>query len=906
MEAGSVFETALTDGDMAHETFSTTVTKRSHQCVGDSTEHESLLTKKQAVEALDTDLITEASDNNNSTLESASLYQTASSQFTDSSSIYETAIGGRGDVPTVSGGNSSTESTGCKETPREENSFALSTSQTITRIRKLKIIFGKSRGSGNTSLSTDHNATKENGNGMSYGGLKKDPWAVTSGAGRLNESKWVDSSEDLEAVARVGIMGSGTIPLCHSEENLELKICKKLLLNGYTSSVKKLLSTGLLEGVHVKYIYKLHKKELPGIIKGCGYLCGCPSCNFAHEVNAFVFEKHSGHSTKHPNNHVFLDNGKTVYGVAQELRISPLNSIDKVIKTVLGGVINEQHYQAWLESFQAMSFEHKESKGGVGTVQVPLLQCHYEDNSIECFSKRASEDSLEPSPRTRIPTLHIKLKNPMMQKKSTDLSLVARSPSADILHEPRVVASNLIIRQKCSTPAGAKKKDNDLHRLIFMPNGLPDGTPLAYYAKGQRFLDGYKQGNGIFCSCCSSQVSPSQFEAHAGWATRRQPYRHIYTSNGLSLHDISISLSNGQSLDTGDSDDSCTVCGDDGELLLCDRCPRAFHTACLELQYIPEGDWYCPYCKDNFGTGIRTSAVETSLSARRPIFIRLKRVVKAPTTVVGGCVVCRCHDFSVSKFDERTVLLCDQCEKEYHVGCLKDKGLCDLKELPRGEWFCCADCCRIHTSLQNLISKGSETIPASLSSLIEKKLEDKGLTNEAGGDVHWQLLSGKNGHSGNKLLLSKAAAIFRDCFDPIVVFGRDLIPAMVYGRNIAGQEFGGTYCVVLTVNSVVVSAGILRIFGQEVAELPLVATNKESQGKGYFQVLFSCIERLLCHLNVENLVLPAAEEAESIWTNKFGFSRMTEERLQKYRRDVQIMMFQGTSMLEKAVTRFCD
>lgn len=139
MEAGSVFETALTDGDMAHETFSTTVTKRSHQCVGDSTEHESLLTKKQAVEALDTDLITEASDNNNSTLESASLYQTASSQFTDSSSIYETAIGGRGDVPTVSGGNSSTESTGCKETPREENSFALSTSQTITRIRKLKL-----------------------------------------------------------------------------------------------------------------------------------------------------------------------------------------------------------------------------------------------------------------------------------------------------------------------------------------------------------------------------------------------------------------------------------------------------------------------------------------------------------------------------------------------------------------------------------------------------------------------------------------------------------------------------------------------------------------------------------------------------------------------------------------------
>ncbi|XP_062086305.1 T-complex protein 1 subunit theta-like [Humulus lupulus] len=35
---------------------------------------------------------------------------------------------------------------------------------------------------------------------------------------------------------------------------------------------------------------------------------------------------------------------------------------------------------------------------------------------------------------------------------------------------------------------------------------------------------------------------------------------------------------------------------------------------------------------------------------------------------------------------------------------------------------------------------------------------------------------------------------------------------MVYGRNISSQEFGGMYCVVLTVRSIVVSAGLLRIF----------------------------------------------------------------------------------------------
>lgn len=32
---------------------------------------------------------------------------------------------------------------------------------------------------------------------------------------------------------------------------------------------------------------------------------------------------------------------------------------------------------------------------------------------------------------------------------------------------------------------GSCNRDNDLHRLLFMPNGLPDGAYLAYYAKGQ-------------------------------------------------------------------------------------------------------------------------------------------------------------------------------------------------------------------------------------------------------------------------------------------------------------------------------------------------------------------------------------------------------------------------------------
>lgn len=55
-------------------------------------------------------------------------------------------------------------------------------------------------------------------------------------------------------------------------------------------------------------------------------------------------------------------------------------------------------------------------------------------------------------------------------------------------------------------------------------------------------------------------------------------------------------------------------------------------------------------------------------------------------------------------------------------------------------------------------------------------------------------------------------------------------------------------------------------------------------------MLFLCIERLLCQLNVENLILPAAEEAESIWTNKFGFSKMTDEQVNASSMEISFLL----------------
>lgn len=103
--------------------------------------------------------------------------------------------------------------------------------------------------------------------------------------------------------------------------NMELKMSKKVVPHGFPTNVKKLLSTGILDGAWVKYVptgsgvchllseyfpvslstcavdntpyYFFYGKQecLEGIISGGGYLCGCSLCNFSrvsHQLLLFL------------------------------------------------------------------------------------------------------------------------------------------------------------------------------------------------------------------------------------------------------------------------------------------------------------------------------------------------------------------------------------------------------------------------------------------------------------------------------------------------------------------------------------------------------------------------------------------------------------------------------------------
>ncbi|XP_031738686.1 uncharacterized protein LOC101203549 isoform X1 [Cucumis sativus] len=745
-----------------------------------------------------------------------------------------------------------------------------------------------------------------------------------------------------EVISDVGGETSETVNSLSTPKNkLELKMSKKIALNKRPMTVRELFETGLLEGVPVIYmgVKKADDFGLRGTIKDSGILCTCSSCNGCRVIPPSQFEIHACNQYKRAAQYICLENGKSLLDLLKACKGSR-QTLEATVQSLISSSPEEKHFTC------------RDCKGcfpsSVGQVGPLCPSCEESKRSKWMLTLpapptsgigkrlRLAEPTTSKSSGSASVSISSRYKRKWVTKaksKSSEYTSISRSPRSAPMRIPSKNKSALKMRKKSLKPAlmlkssqSASKcssslaknqwkittKDQRLHKLVFEEDGLPDGTEVAYFARGQKLLQGYKKGSGILCCCCNCVVSPSQFEVHAGWSSRKKPYAYIYTSNGVSLHELAISLSKGRKYSAKDNDDLCIICLDGGNLLLCDGCPRAFHKECASLSSIPRGDWYCKFCQNMFQ---REKFVEHNVNAVaagrvhgvdpiEQITKRCIRIVRNIETDLSGCVLCRGSDFSKSGFGPRTIILCDQCEKEFHVGCLKDHKMAFLKELPRGKWFCSIVCTRIHSALQKLLIRGPEKLPNSLLGAVNRKLGENCSDIQVDVDVSWRLISGKIASPETRLLLSEAIAIFHDRFDPIVdiTSGRDLIPAMVYGRDVGGQEFGGMYCAILIVNSFVVSAAMLRVFGQDIAELPLVATSNGNHGKGYFQTLFSCIERLLAFLKVKCLVLPAAEEAESIWTEKFGFERIKPDQLSSYRRSCcQMVTFKGTSMLQKTV-----
>ncbi|CAH8358998.1 unnamed protein product [Eruca vesicaria subsp. sativa] len=682
-------------------------------------------------------------------------------------------------------------------------------------------------------------------------------------------------------------------------------------MRNFPAKLKDLFDSRILEGLTVYYLRCAKMREagargLKGVIKGSGVLCFCGACKGTQVVSPAVYEHHASSTNKRSPEYILLESGFTLRDVMNACKETPFDTLEEKLRGVVGPDVKKS---SLCFNCQGPLVEHCETKS--------LFLCK------SCLERKEPELPISPSKATGVrrgsPNPSLVPRTIIDRSISSPRQSNRREQPTQKSPEPSVTVANGSESSSIKSNSLGKltRKNLRLHKLVFEDDILPDGTEVGYFVAGKKLLVGYKKGFGIHCSCCNKVVSPSAFEAHAGCASRRKPFQHIYTTNGVSLHELSVALSMDKKFSIRENDDICRICQDGGELLCCDTCPRSYHIACADLPSLPSERWSCKYCVDmierekfvNSNLNAVAAGRVRGVDAIAQIATRCIRIVSSLVSELPSvCVLCRGHSFCRLGFNSRTVILCDQCEKEFHVGCLKDHNIADLKELPKDKWFCSLGCEKINTSLGDLIGQGEEKkLSNSFLNSISKKQkpnEESCPDDNTTPDIRWRILSGKLASSDDtKEFLKKALLILHERFDPISESGTrgDLIPAMVYGKKAKGHDFSGMYCTMLTVDEVIVSVGIFRVLGPELAELPLVATTRDYQGQGYFQCLFDCIERLLGTLNVKELVLPAADEAKSIWTDKFGFTKMTEEEVKECRQDYSVMVFHGTSMLRKKV-----
>ncbi|KAI5354334.1 PREDICTED: increased DNA methylation 1 [Prunus dulcis] len=301
------------------------------------------------------------------------------------------------------------------------------------------------------------------------------------------------------------------------------------------------------------------------------------------------------------------------------------------------------------------------------------------------------------------------------------------------------------------------------------------------------------------------------------------------------------------------SDDICTVCHYGGELILCDKCPSAFHTSCLGLKELADGDWLCPSC------------------------------------CCGMCGHGKFEEGSSEKPKDdmdNSMLICNQCEHKYHIGCLKNAGVVKLKWDSKGNWFCSRNCEDIFLSLNEILGKPILVGPDNLT---------------------WTLLKPSSSHSDmedfteNYRKLNLALSVMHECFEPSrdPYTERDIVEDIIFNREseLSRLNFKRFYTVVLERDEELISVATVRIY-MEVAEVPLVATRFHYRRLGMCGILMKELEKQLMKMGVGRLTLPSAPSALHTWTTSFGFSKMkADERLQFL--SYTLLDFQGTIMCHK-------
>nr|XP_019706107.1 uncharacterized protein LOC105044698 isoform X1 [Elaeis guineensis] len=437
---------------------------------------------------------------------------------------------------------------------------------------------------------------------------------------------------------------------------------------------------------------------------------------------------------------------------------------------------------------------------------------------------------------------------------------------------PRVLRSSARSRQLVASYSHQQSAKTVLSWLIDNNVVLPR-QKVSYMHKrdGHAMKEGRINRDGIKCMCCRMVFSLAKFEAHAGSSTQR-PSANILLQDGRSLLQCQMQMMHDNKTKDfphvrlkGDyshyqSDTICSVCQDGGTLMLCDHCPSSFHPSCVGLKDIPEGKWFCPSCR---------------------------------------CAICGLSEYNcdMEKFTEKTMLYCDQCEQEYHVGCLREKRLQHLSHCPAGNWFCSKKCSKIFYHLHKFLGKSHLTSVEGLSWTLLR------CCRENGGDLEkFDLETMAEHHS--KLCI--ALDVLHECFVTMIEprTKNDVVADLVFNKEseLNRLNFWGFYTMLLERGDELISVATFRVYGEKVAEMPLVGTRIQYRRQGMCRLLMNELEKLLSSLGVQKLLLPAVPQLFETWTTSFGFTKMTSsDRLDLS--EYTLLSFQDTTMCQKLLRR---
>nr|KJB08982.1 hypothetical protein B456_001G116700 [Gossypium raimondii] len=427
--------------------------------------------------------------------------------------------------------------------------------------------------------------------------------------------------------------------------------------------------------------------------------------------------------------------------------------------------------------------------------------------------------------------------------------------------------------QQVVTPSLLHQNPRTVLSWLIDNNVVLPRSKVHYWRKEKRLkVEGRITRNGVKCNCCDKIYTLGGFVAHGGSSNHRAAAK-IFLEDGRSLLDcqremmrtnkmksqrkLSCRLIRNSQIDK--NDDICYVCHYGGELILCDQCPSSFHKSCLDLESIPDGDWFCPSC------------------------------------CCGICGQSKLKE-DVANIEDDRVLTCAQCEHKYHVQCICRRGADSLEICAKENWFCCKKCEEIFLVLHELLGRpipvGTDNLTWTLIKSMPSNTHDEASDNEAMVE--------------NYSKLSIALDVMHECFKPIKELrtGRDLVADIIFSRSSEhnGLNFQGFYTILLERQDELITVANVRVHGEKVAEIPLIGTRFQYRQLGMCRILMDELEKKLIELGVQRLMLPAVPDVLPTWTGSFGFLKMTpSERLQFV--DYTLLGFQGAIMCQKLLPK---